>query len=242
MPDCKPVVLIHGTWGNGDSLSDARREFEARGYRCTRRRFATTISHWRRVPTRLHPLVCATTPTTLSRCRFTWCTAVVGRTLAWGSGRTAGGHTYSPCRPGGRHACAGRRNLRDLSGNDPVVRSALPPAAAVDEAVVSGDMAGFPAVRDQHHRRTARPRRVFRVGVRFGPGVLRAGVLVPRPRQGDQGRLRGDHRPRARDRGRTRPHREPSRGTGDRPPLRQRHVRRDPGVGPSGVPWRRRCR
>lgn len=29
----KHVVLIHGTWGDGDSLADARREFEARGYR-----------------------------------------------------------------------------------------------------------------------------------------------------------------------------------------------------------------
>jgi pimeloyl-ACP methyl ester carboxylesterase len=28
----KHVVLIHGTWGNGGSLSDARREFEARGF------------------------------------------------------------------------------------------------------------------------------------------------------------------------------------------------------------------
>ena len=32
MADSKHVVLIHGTWGNGDSLSDARREFETRGY------------------------------------------------------------------------------------------------------------------------------------------------------------------------------------------------------------------
>ena len=32
VPDSKLVVLIHGTWGNGESLSDARREFEARGY------------------------------------------------------------------------------------------------------------------------------------------------------------------------------------------------------------------
>jgi pimeloyl-ACP methyl ester carboxylesterase len=28
----KHVVLIHGTWGNGDSLADARREFESRGF------------------------------------------------------------------------------------------------------------------------------------------------------------------------------------------------------------------
>ncbi len=31
--ESKHVVLIHGTWGNGDSLADARRAFEARGYR-----------------------------------------------------------------------------------------------------------------------------------------------------------------------------------------------------------------
>ncbi len=31
--ESKHVVLIHGTWGNGDSLGEARREFEARGYR-----------------------------------------------------------------------------------------------------------------------------------------------------------------------------------------------------------------
>lgn len=30
--DSKHVVLIHGTWGNGDSFGDARRAFEARGY------------------------------------------------------------------------------------------------------------------------------------------------------------------------------------------------------------------
>jgi pimeloyl-ACP methyl ester carboxylesterase len=30
--DSTHVVLIHGTWGNGDSLSDARREFEKRGH------------------------------------------------------------------------------------------------------------------------------------------------------------------------------------------------------------------
>ena len=30
--DSKHVVLIHGTWGNGETLSDARREFEIRGY------------------------------------------------------------------------------------------------------------------------------------------------------------------------------------------------------------------
>ena len=32
VPDSKHVVIIHGTWGNGDTFSDARREFEARGY------------------------------------------------------------------------------------------------------------------------------------------------------------------------------------------------------------------
>jgi pimeloyl-ACP methyl ester carboxylesterase len=32
MSDSKHVVLIHGTWGRGDTLADARREFEARGY------------------------------------------------------------------------------------------------------------------------------------------------------------------------------------------------------------------
>ncbi len=32
MPDPRHVVLIHGTWGNGDMFGDARREFEARGY------------------------------------------------------------------------------------------------------------------------------------------------------------------------------------------------------------------
>lgn len=32
MSDCKHVVLIHGTWGNGDTLSDARHEFEHRGH------------------------------------------------------------------------------------------------------------------------------------------------------------------------------------------------------------------
>jgi hypothetical protein len=30
--DSKHVVLIHGTWFNGDIFGDARREFEARGY------------------------------------------------------------------------------------------------------------------------------------------------------------------------------------------------------------------
>ena len=30
--DSKHVVLIHGTWFNGDVFGDARREFEARGY------------------------------------------------------------------------------------------------------------------------------------------------------------------------------------------------------------------
>lgn len=30
--DSTHVVLIHGTWGNGDSLADARREFEERGH------------------------------------------------------------------------------------------------------------------------------------------------------------------------------------------------------------------
>ena len=30
--DSKHVVLIHGTWSNGDLFGDARREFEARGY------------------------------------------------------------------------------------------------------------------------------------------------------------------------------------------------------------------
>jgi pimeloyl-ACP methyl ester carboxylesterase len=30
--DSTHVVLIHGTWGNGDSLADARREFENRGH------------------------------------------------------------------------------------------------------------------------------------------------------------------------------------------------------------------
>ena len=30
--DSKHVVLIHGTWANGDIFGDARREFEARGY------------------------------------------------------------------------------------------------------------------------------------------------------------------------------------------------------------------
>ena len=32
VPDSKHVVLIHGTWGNGDMFGDARREFEDRGY------------------------------------------------------------------------------------------------------------------------------------------------------------------------------------------------------------------
>lgn len=32
MSDTKHVVLIHGTWGNGDTLDDARREFKARGF------------------------------------------------------------------------------------------------------------------------------------------------------------------------------------------------------------------
>lgn len=32
MSDPRHVVLVHGTWGNGDSLSDARRAFETRGY------------------------------------------------------------------------------------------------------------------------------------------------------------------------------------------------------------------
>ncbi len=27
--DSKHVVFVHGTWGNGDSLGDARRAFEA---------------------------------------------------------------------------------------------------------------------------------------------------------------------------------------------------------------------
>lgn len=31
--DSKHVLLIHGTWGNGDSLGESRLEFEARGYR-----------------------------------------------------------------------------------------------------------------------------------------------------------------------------------------------------------------
>ena len=30
--DSKHVVLIHGTWFNGEVFGDARREFEARGY------------------------------------------------------------------------------------------------------------------------------------------------------------------------------------------------------------------
>lgn len=32
MSDSKHVDLIHGTWGNGDTLGDARREFQERGY------------------------------------------------------------------------------------------------------------------------------------------------------------------------------------------------------------------
>ena len=32
MSDSKRVVLIHGTWVNGDTLGDARREFQDRGY------------------------------------------------------------------------------------------------------------------------------------------------------------------------------------------------------------------
>ena len=32
VPDPSHVVLIHGTWGKGESLSDARREFEKRGH------------------------------------------------------------------------------------------------------------------------------------------------------------------------------------------------------------------
>ena len=32
MSDSKHVVLIHGTWANGDTLGDARREFQDRGY------------------------------------------------------------------------------------------------------------------------------------------------------------------------------------------------------------------
>ena len=32
MSDARHVVLIHGTWGNGDTMGDARREFETRGY------------------------------------------------------------------------------------------------------------------------------------------------------------------------------------------------------------------
>jgi hypothetical protein len=32
VPDSKHVVLIHGTWADGDMFGDARREFEARGY------------------------------------------------------------------------------------------------------------------------------------------------------------------------------------------------------------------
>jgi len=32
MTDSEHVVLIHGTWGSGDTLSDARRAFEERGF------------------------------------------------------------------------------------------------------------------------------------------------------------------------------------------------------------------
>ena len=32
MADTKHVVLIHGTWLNGDSWADTRAEFEQRGY------------------------------------------------------------------------------------------------------------------------------------------------------------------------------------------------------------------
>ncbi|ORA31984.1 esterase/lipase family protein [Mycobacterium aquaticum] len=32
MPDCTHVVLIHGTWGRGDSWAPARAAFEGRGY------------------------------------------------------------------------------------------------------------------------------------------------------------------------------------------------------------------
>jgi pimeloyl-ACP methyl ester carboxylesterase len=32
MPGSKHVVLIHGTWGRGDTLADAHREFSVRGY------------------------------------------------------------------------------------------------------------------------------------------------------------------------------------------------------------------
>jgi hypothetical protein len=32
MSSSNHVVLIHGTWGNGDTLADARPEFEVRGY------------------------------------------------------------------------------------------------------------------------------------------------------------------------------------------------------------------
>ncbi len=32
MSDSRHIVIVHGTWGNGDSLSDARHEFETRGY------------------------------------------------------------------------------------------------------------------------------------------------------------------------------------------------------------------
>jgi len=32
MKGSEHVVLIHGTWGRGDSLADARRAFEERGF------------------------------------------------------------------------------------------------------------------------------------------------------------------------------------------------------------------
>ena len=56
MPESKHVVLIHGTWGNGDMFGDARREFEDRGYTVHTPRCGITSCLAMTAPPRSRPL------------------------------------------------------------------------------------------------------------------------------------------------------------------------------------------